>query len=119
MAPTTQWVFFATAVDASIGRNCGVRYYISGTSTVFYKHACRDDEFYSLTDSDTILNVGGIADSRYPASERPIFATAYGRLQYVRLCLDYVPTTQDEFLDLATMESASKTIEIRMPNNFN
>ena len=117
MAPLGQWIFLATTVDTVIKKHCGVRYYLNSAS-IHYKHKCREDNFYKLTDPDTILNVGGIADQRYPASEQK--ANSYAHLQYIRLCLDYAPTTQDEFLDLATMEYACKvTSTILMSNNCN
>ena len=116
MAPLGKWIFFAATVDTVIKKHCGVRYYLNSAS-IHYNRDCRDDDFYKLTDPNTIFNVGGVNDPRYPASDREIFANAYATLQYVRLCLDYVPTTQDEFLDLATMESACKVTSTTLMSN--
>jgi len=109
MFPLGKWVFVATGVDSVGKQNCGFRYHINDGATAFTKLACRSDDFYPLTDPDAILSISGIADPNFPPNELIPFSTsAYAILQYVRLFLDYTPTTKDEFLNIALMEPASK-----------
>lgn len=112
MAPTGEWVFFATGVDSVARENCGFRYRLDSGLTTHSHLGCRTDDFFPLDDPEAGLNVGGIADPNYPPEDLVYFSqSAYAILQYVRLFLDYTPTTKDEFLNIALMESASEQIQ--------
>jgi hypothetical protein len=95
-------------VDSVAQMAYGIRYYLSSGSSTYQHIGSRSGSFYTLNYPQTALNVGGIADPSNPSYT--YFGTAYGTIQYMRLFLDYAPTTADEFLNLALMDSASKII---------
>jgi hypothetical protein len=108
MAPIGTWVFFATGVNSVAQINYGFRYHLSSGSTTYQFLGSRSDSFYTLSNPNTALYVGGIADSNYVNGNE--YGTANGYMQYMRLFLDYTPTTADEFLNIALMDSESKIV---------
>ena len=100
--------FFGTGVDSVAQTQYGFRYYLSSGSATYQHFGTRNDAFYTLNYANTAINVGGVADPNYP--NQNFFGTAYGYMQYMRFFLDYTPTTPDEFLNIALMDSASKMI---------
>lgn len=105
MAPVGHWVFFSTGIDSVAQIQYGFRYRLNSGSSTYYYIGTRTKNFYTLNYPTTAFNVGGIADPDYPDTH---FGAAWGTLQYVRLFLDYAPTTADEFINIATMQSGSK-----------
>ncbi len=90
--------------------NYGFRYYLSSGSSTYQYITSGSASYYTLSYPNTALYVGGLADLSYPGYA--YFGSAYGTMQYVRLFLDYTPTTIDGFLNIALMDSASKIIFI-------
>ena len=109
MAPLGQWVYFATGVDSIVGQHYGYRYYTNGTTTPFQLLKSRTGNFYSLNNTNTTFYLGGVP-SNYPDD---MFASSFCTMQHVRLFLDYIPKTGDEFLNIALMEPGSNKIFIR------
>jgi len=95
MFPTGQWVFLALGADSTANMLYGFRYYPQSTTqiTAFFNTGTIPCQSYNVTPSCTAFWGG---DN---------FNTSPGQtLQYVRLYLDYVPTSQDEMINLALMQ---------------
>ena len=101
----------AAGIDSVAQQNCGFRYYLSAEHTTYSHLQCRTSDFYDLSDPNALLSVSGIADPDYRTDHLGYFSpSAYAILQYVRVFLDYTPTTEDEYLNIATMEPSSELI---------
>jgi len=103
MAPLGRWVYFATGVDSTAKQHYGFRYYTDGTTIPFQILTSRTDNFYSLNNANTMFYLGGVP-SNYPDK---MFVSSFCTMQNVRLFLDYIPKTDDEFLNIALMEPGS------------
>lgn len=104
LAPTGQWVFVGTGVDSVAGIHYGFRYHLNNGQPPHQYFGTRSASYYALDYPTTALNLGGITDPDYPDGG---IDRAYAYLQYVRLYLDYTPKTEEEFIKVALMESAS------------
>ncbi len=101
MFPTRQWVFLALGTDSTVDMQYGFRYYPQSTTelTAFFNTRIIKYPTYNVTPSCTAFWGG---DN---------FITTSGQtLQYVRLYLDYVPTSQDEMINLAIMQQGGMLI---------
>ncbi len=94
MFPTGQWVFLALGTDSTANMQYGFRYYPQSTTQLIAFFNTRTlPPSYNITPSCTAFWGGDT------------FLTSPGQtLQYVRLYLDYVPTSQDEMINLAIMQ---------------
>jgi hypothetical protein len=93
MFPTGQWIFLALGTDSLTNTQYGFRYYPQSTSqqTVFFNTRTVSPS-YNATPSCTAFWGGDT------------FTSGYGQtLQYVRIYLDYVPSSQDQMINLAIM----------------
>ena len=92
MFPPNTWVFVAQSADARINKQYGIRYYPKNPAdvTVFFQERQLAGQCYDVTSTCTVYWGGDLASTSHSQS-----------VQYVRLYLDYVPTTEAEMLNLA------------------
>ncbi len=95
MFPTGQWVFLTLGTDSTANMQYGFRYYPQSTTnlTAFFDTRTLPSPSYNITPSCTAFWGG---DNLYTSPGQT--------LQYVRLYIDYVPTSQDEMINLAIMQ---------------
>jgi hypothetical protein len=95
MIPTGQWAFLALGTDSTSNTQYGFRYYPQSTTqlTLVFKTRTFPCSPYSISPSCTAFWGG---DNLYVSPGQT--------LQYVRLYIDYVPTSQDEMINLAIMQ---------------
>ena len=106
MAPKEKWVYFATGVDAEAKQHFGFYYYPNGGNSPVQILKSRSDNFYSLNHMDTTFNLGGMPPD-FLKEELPRYGSCFCTMQHVRIFLDYIPKTSDEFLNTALMEPGS------------
>ncbi len=103
MFPIGGWVFLALGADTTQDMQYGFRYYPQSTAeqTIFYNTRTVPGASYNITPSCTAFWGG---DS---------FGSSLGQtLQFVRIYIDYVPTSQDQMLNLAIMTPGGTIILI-------
>jgi hypothetical protein len=94
MFPTGQWVFLALGTDSTANMQYGFRYYPQSTTQLIAFFNTRTlPPSYNITPSCTAFWGGDT-----------LYTTSGQTLQYVRLYVDYVPTSQDEMINLAIMQ---------------
>lgn len=96
MFPLGQWVFLALSTSTTSQKQTGFRYTLTSTSTRTIHLETISGSFYDMEIDGTIF-IGG--DSWYN--------TANALQQYVRFYLNYYPSTEDEFINLATMDTGT------------
>ena len=96
--PIGQWVFLALTSSTILQKQNGFRYTLPSTSTQTVILATRGatSSFYNLSLSATVY-IGD--DNSYN------IANAW--LHYVRLYLNYFPNSEEEMLNLATLDSGN------------
>lgn len=95
MFPTEQWVFLAFGTDGTTDTQYGFRYQPRSvtTQTIIFKDRTLIGPPYTVSPSCTAFWGG---DTFHPS---------YGQtLQFVRLYIDYVPTNEDQMINLAMMK---------------
>ena len=95
MFPSGQWIFLAQGTDSTKNMQYGFRYYPQSTAqqTIVYLTRTLSDVSYNVTPSCTAFWGGDT-----------FHASAGQTLQFVRLYIDYVPTSQDQMINLAMMK---------------
>ncbi len=95
MFPTGQWVFLSLGTDSRANMQYGFRYYPQSTTnlTAFFDTRPLSSPSSNATPSWTAFWGG---DSFYSSPGQT--------LQYVRLYIDYVPTSRDEMVNLVIMQ---------------
>ncbi len=95
MFPTGEWVFLALGTDSTANMEYGFRYYPQSTTnlTAFFNTRTLSSPSYNITPSCTAFWGG---DTFYNSPGQT--------LQYVRVYIDYVPTSLDQMINLAMMQ---------------
>ena len=114
MLPLGKWVFVAMATDTASTpqKQHGFRYTLTDTSTQKIVYGTRNPigSYYDLDNSDSKVFIGG----------DDFHAKAHSVLQYVRLYLNYFPDSEDEMINLATMDTGTIFIlQLEFFNSFN
>ncbi len=95
MFPTGKWVFLALGTDSTANMQYGFRYYPQSTTnlTAFFDTRTLPSPSYNITPSCTAFWGG-----------ENLYSSPGQTLQYVRLYIDYVPTSRDEMVNLVIMQ---------------
>ena len=96
MLPIGKWVFFALSTSSTLQKQTGFRYTLPSASTQTTALATITGPFYDVLIDSTIF----IGDDSY-------YDPANAWLQYVRLYLNYYPSSLDEMINLAISDTGS------------
>ena len=106
MIPVGQWTFLATATSTKIQEQSGFRYSLLPTLELWMRFRTRappapDAAFYDLT-PNAILDVGGDHTGQSNSCDC--------ELRYARVYINYYPSSQDEYINLAMMDTGNKIL---------
>ena len=105
MVPAGQWVFIAVSTSATLQKQSGFRYILSSTTTqtiVAKTGSPPSGQLYHLAPNATFF-VGG--------DNNADLLSCNCAIRYARVYTNFFATSEDEFLNLAIMDTGIKELE--------
>lgn len=109
MLPVDQWVFLAVTTTTISQKQTGFRYTLPSTSTQTTVLNSRSPigSFYDLSIGSSVF-----------LGDDPWYSPANAWLQYVRLYLNYYPSSLDEMINLAIMDTGKNSSCLKYVSHF-
>ena len=107
LVPVGQWTFFASATSTTTQKQSGFRYSLPSTSTrsMTFKTRSPSGAFYDLAEN-VMLYLGG--------DHRGEYEPCRCELRYARVYINYYPNSEDEYINLAMMDTGNKKLLISL-----